>query len=66
MTQSIKDLPQEVKDGLEIIHVRYVAYVIFQISADSMTRHIYDAMRYVWPDTHWPGEERFAVVESQL
>jgi hypothetical protein len=23
---SVKDLPQEVKDGLEIIHVRYVSH----------------------------------------
>ncbi|EHK96415.1 putative Lon protease like protein 2, peroxisomal [Glarea lozoyensis 74030] len=45
-----KDLPQEVKDGLEIIHVR----------------HIWEAMRYVWPEAHWPGEENFAGIESQL
>ncbi|TVY71433.1 Peroxisomal Lon protease-like protein [Lachnellula suecica] len=45
-----RDLPQEVKDGLEIIHVR----------------HIWEAMRYVWPEAHWPGEEHFAGIESQL
>ncbi|KAH8593412.1 ATP-dependent protease-like protein la [Bisporella sp. PMI_857] len=48
--KDVKDLPQEVKDGLEIIHVR----------------HIWEAMRYVWPDTHWPGEEHFAGIESRL
>ncbi|KAI9649795.1 hypothetical protein NHQ30_002376 [Ciborinia camelliae] len=47
---SVKDLPQEVKDGLEIIHVR----------------HIWEAMRYVWPEAHWPGEENFAGIESRL
>ncbi|KUJ06960.1 ATP-dependent protease-like protein la [Mollisia scopiformis] len=45
-----KDLPQEVKDGLEIIHVR----------------HIWEAMRHVWPEAHWPGEQNFAGIESQL
>ncbi|RDW80686.1 Lon protease-like protein [Coleophoma crateriformis] len=48
--KDVKDLPQEVKDGLEIIHVR----------------HIWEAMRCVWPDTHWPGEENFAGIESHL
>lgn len=48
--KDVKDLPQEVKDGLEIIHVR----------------HIWEAMRCVWPDAHWPGERNFAAIESQL
>ncbi|KAH7411005.1 ATP-dependent protease-like protein la [Cadophora sp. MPI-SDFR-AT-0126] len=45
-----KDLPQEVKDGLEIIHVR----------------HIWEAMQHVWPGVHWPGEQNFAGIESRL
>ncbi|CAD6448499.1 5a584f8f-453f-47c9-b2e8-751fb7c58332 [Sclerotinia trifoliorum] len=48
--KDIKDVPQEVKDGLEIIHVR----------------HIWEAMRYVWPEAHWPGEENLAGIESRL
>ncbi|TVY88741.1 Lon protease-like protein, peroxisomal [Lachnellula willkommii] len=48
--KDVKDLPQEVKDGLEIIHVR----------------HIWEAMRCVWPEAHWRGEENFAAIESQL
>ncbi|TVY37340.1 Lon protease-like protein, peroxisomal [Lachnellula occidentalis] len=44
------DLPQEVKDGLEIIHVS----------------HIWEAMHHVWPEAHWPGEENFAGIESRL
>ncbi|KAH8809064.1 ATP-dependent protease-like protein la [Xylogone sp. PMI_703] len=48
--KDIKDLPQEVKDGLEIIPIR----------------HIWEAMRHIWPDTHWPGEENFAGIESRL
>jgi ATP-dependent Lon protease len=42
-----KDLPQEVKDGIEIIYVR----------------HIWEAMRYIWPETHW---QNFAGIETQL
>ncbi|KAG4030645.1 hypothetical protein MFRU_011g01030 [Monilinia fructicola] len=48
--KDIKDVPQEVKDGLEIIHVR----------------HIWEAMRHVWPEAHWPGEANFAGIESRL
>ncbi|KAI9872202.1 MAG: hypothetical protein M1830_001918 [Pleopsidium flavum] len=48
--KDVKDLPQEVKDGLEIIHVR----------------HIWEAMRHVWPEAHWPGEEHLAGLESRL
>ncbi|KAL1838264.1 hypothetical protein VTJ49DRAFT_2857 [Mycothermus thermophilus] len=39
--KDVRDLPQEVKDGLEIVHVS----------------HIWEAIRYVWPDAQWPGEE---------
>ncbi|KAF1989168.1 ATP-dependent protease La [Aulographum hederae CBS 113979] len=45
-----KDLPEEVKEGLEIIHVQ----------------HIWEAMRHVWPDTHWPGEQHWSGVDSRL
>ncbi|PQE26148.1 lon protease 2 protein [Rutstroemia sp. NJR-2017a BBW] len=48
--KDIKDVPQEVKDNLEIIHVG----------------HIWEAMRHVWPEAHWPGEENFAAIESRL
>ena len=48
--KDVKDLPQEVKDGLEIIHVG----------------HIWEAMRHVWPDAHWPGEQHLAGIESRL
>ncbi len=48
--KDVKDLPLEVKDGLEIIHVR----------------HIWEAMRHVWPEAHWPGEQHFAGIESRL
>lgn len=29
-------------------------------------RHIWEAMRYVWPESHWPGEENLAGIESRL
>ncbi|PQE32085.1 hypothetical protein CJF32_00001694 [Rutstroemia sp. NJR-2017a WRK4] len=51
--KDIKDVPQEVKDNLEIIHV-------------GSARHIWEAMRHVWPEAHWPGEENFAAIESRL
>ena len=45
-----KDLPQEVKDGLEIIYIG----------------HVWEAMRLIWPKAHWPGEQNFVDVESRL
>lgn len=48
--KDVKDLPQEVKYGLEIVHVG----------------HIWEAMRHVWPDAHWPGEQHLASIESRL
>ncbi|KAK4193748.1 Lon protease C-terminal proteolytic domain-containing protein [Podospora australis] len=48
--KDVKDLPQEVKDGLEIIHVS----------------HIWEAIRIVWPDGQWPGEPELPGVESRL
>ncbi|KAK3380109.1 Lon protease C-terminal proteolytic domain-containing protein [Lasiosphaeria ovina] len=48
--KDVKDLPQEVKDGLEIIHVG----------------HIWEAIRYVWPDGHWPNEHEYPGVQSRL
>ena len=48
--KDIKDLPQEVRDGLEIIHVT----------------HIWEAMRHIWPEAHWPGEQHLAAIESRL
>ncbi|KXX77922.1 Lon protease 2, peroxisomal [Madurella mycetomatis] len=48
--KDVKDLPQEVKDGLEIIHVS----------------HIWEAIRHVWPDGHWPGEQEYPRVQSRL
>ena len=48
--KDVKDIPQEVKDGLEILHVG----------------HIWEAMRHVWPDAHWPGEQHLASIESRL
>ena len=47
--KDVKDLPEEVKRGLEIVHVG----------------HIWEAVRCVWPDGHWP-EEHFGGVESRL
>ncbi|KAJ2978370.1 hypothetical protein NQ176_g3856 [Zarea fungicola] len=45
-----KDLPQEVKDGLEIIHVN----------------HIWEAIRVVWPYSHWAADNHFSGIESRL
>lgn len=48
--KDVRDLPEEVKEGLEIIHVG----------------HIWEAMRHVWPEAHWPGEQHLAGIESRL
>ncbi|KAL0944649.1 ATP-dependent protease la 2 [Colletotrichum truncatum] len=48
--KDVKDLPQEVKDGLEILHVS----------------HIWEAIRLVWPDSQWPGAEPYPPIESRL
>ncbi|OAA81133.1 Peptidase S16, Lon [Akanthomyces lecanii RCEF 1005] len=45
-----KDLPQEVKDGLEIIHVS----------------HVWEAIRVVWPYSHWAADSHFSGIESRL
>ncbi|KAH0032341.1 ATP-dependent protease-like protein La, partial [Aureobasidium melanogenum] len=48
--KDVKDLPEEVLSGLEICHVG----------------HIWEAMRQVWPDDHWPGERQWDGLESRL
>ncbi|KAM0323475.1 hypothetical protein ACHAQA_008754 [Verticillium albo-atrum] len=48
--KDVKDLPQEVKDGLEIVHVS----------------HIWEAVRLVWPESQWPGLEHYPAIESRL
>jgi ATP-dependent Lon protease len=48
--KDVKDLPQEVKEGLTIVKVQ----------------HIWEALRVVWPDAHWPGESRWSGFDSRL
>lgn len=48
--KDVKDVPQEVHDGLKIIYVK----------------HIWEAIRQVWPDAHWPGQHHMNFVESRL
>ncbi|KAL2133900.1 hypothetical protein VTI74DRAFT_1465 [Chaetomium olivicolor] len=48
--KDVKDLPQEVKNGLEIVHVS----------------HIWEAIRHVWPDGQWPSEQDHLGVQSRL
>ncbi|KAF3767406.1 ATP-dependent protease La [Cryphonectria parasitica EP155] len=48
--KDVKDLPQEVKDGLQIVHVS----------------HIWEAVRFVWPDVHWPSEQELPGLHSRL
>jgi len=48
--KDIKDLPEEVRQGLEIVCVG----------------HIWEAVRDVWPEGHWPGEDLAAGYESRL
>ncbi|KAG6009590.1 hypothetical protein E4U21_001957 [Claviceps maximensis] len=48
--KDVRDLPQEVRDGLQIIHVG----------------HIWEAIRLVWPDSHWAADSHYAGIESRL
>ncbi|KAL3439239.1 Lon protease-like protein 2, peroxisomal [Aspergillus tetrazonus] len=48
--KDVKDVPEEVSNGLEIIYVK----------------HIWEAIRQVWPDAHWPGQHHMDFVESRL
>jgi ATP-dependent Lon protease len=48
--KDINDLPPEVREGLEIVHVA----------------HIWEAIRRVWPEAQWPGEQPLAGIQSQL
>ena len=48
--KDIKDLPEEVKRGLEIV----------------LVGHIWEGVRNVWHDAHWPGEDLGAGIESRL
>lgn len=48
--KDIGDLPLEVRDGLEIVHVA----------------HIWEAIRRVWPEAQWPGEQPLAGIQSRL
>lgn len=48
--KDVRDLPVEVKQGLEIVYVA----------------HIWETIRKVWPDGRWPGEQPLAGIESRL
>lgn len=34
--------------------------------ANVLTRHIWEAMRHVWPQARWPGGQNIIGIESQL
>lgn len=69
-----KDLPQEVKDGLNVVHVRYdcllhtVPPLHFGVLCltDASNSHIWEAIRYVWPDVHWPSDHELPGSHSRL
>jgi ATP-dependent Lon protease len=48
--KDVKDLPEEVKAGLQIVKVQ----------------HIWEALRVVWPDAQFPGEGRWSGFDSRL
>ncbi|KAL7627490.1 hypothetical protein AAE478_001683 [Parahypoxylon ruwenzoriense] len=45
-----REVPAEVRNGLEIIYVS----------------HIWEAIRHVWPDVQWPQESSFPPIQSRL
>lgn len=48
--KEVRDVPVEVQNGLEIVYVQ----------------HIWDAVRRIWPQGHWPGAQRHPLFESRL
>ncbi|OTA63648.1 Lon protease-like protein 2, peroxisomal [Hypoxylon sp. EC38] len=45
-----REVPSEVKDGLNIIYVS----------------HIWEAIRHIWPEVQWPQESSFPPMQSRL
>ncbi|KAI4870088.1 Lon protease-like protein 2, peroxisomal [Hypoxylon rubiginosum] len=45
-----REVPSEVRDGLNIIYVS----------------HIWEAIRHIWPDVQWPNESNFPPIQSRL
>ncbi|KIW64600.1 ATP-dependent protease La [Phialophora macrospora] len=48
--KDVKDVPDEVKRELRIVHVK----------------HVYEALRHIWPDSAWATDRYIAEVESRL
>lgn len=48
--KDVKDLPEEVKMGLEIVHVG----------------HVWEALSQIWPDAEWPGQKGWGGFFSRL
>ncbi|KAK5690522.1 hypothetical protein LTR17_025915 [Elasticomyces elasticus] len=48
--KDVKDLPAEVKEGLEIV----------------LVGHIWEALPHVWPDAEWPGQRDWSAFDSRL
>jgi len=61
-------LPQEVKDGLEIVYVRYIIFADLRglsLLTMMLRSHVWESIRLVWPEVQWPGEH-LAGIQSQL
>lgn len=64
--KDVKDVPQEVQDGLEIVYVKYVSLSdLFVNTLTYFDRHIWEALRIVWPQAHFPGQQ-LNMFESHL
>ncbi|KAL6248465.1 hypothetical protein RBB50_004720 [Rhinocladiella similis] len=48
--KDVKDVPDEVKSEMEIVYVK----------------HVYEALRQIWPESQWASDRYFAEVESRL
>ncbi|EXJ95821.1 lon protease like 2, peroxisomal [Capronia coronata CBS 617.96] len=48
--KDVKDVPEEVKRDLQIIYVK----------------HVYEALRHIWPESAWATDSHFAEVEARL
>lgn len=71
--KEVKDLPQEVKDGLKIVHVAYVFKPLvlpnlgFLCRSDAFAcSHIWETIRYIWPEVHWPSDHELPGLHTRL
>jgi hypothetical protein len=47
-------------------HFFFLSFPRETFTNDADFRHIWEAMRHVWPEAHWPGQDHLSGIESRL